>query len=154
MDIISAFFLGVGFTCLVWRVWLDAHGDWPRPEFIVFHDGVAFFGVRKMQLKPNQRVLLSIIALTASGQPGKFDGEPEWTSTDEGVVHLEPVPGDPLSVWAYSGEEGNATVRFEADADLDEGETRLIAAELDFTVVGEEVVTVELRAGSPEDVPA
>jgi hypothetical protein len=106
-----------------------------------------------MRMKGNQRVLLTIIALTAAGVPGKFDGEPEWNSSDEDVVRLEPVEGDTNSVWAYSVAEGTATVSFTADADLDEGETREIGADIDFTVVGDEVTVVEIRAGSPEDVP-
>lgn len=118
------------------------------------HHGIIFFGVCEMRLKPNQRVLLTIIALTAAGTPGQFDGEPEWSSSDEDVVHLEPVPGDPLSVWAYSRAPGSASVSFVADADLDEGEIREISADIDFTVVGEEVTVVEIQAGSPEDVPA
>lgn len=101
-------------------------------------------------LTDEQQVGLTAAFTTKAGNPAKVDGAPVWKSSDEAIVTVT-ASEDGLSAVAVAvGPLGTAQVSVEADADLDEGETRLITGVLDIEVRASEAVVAIVAAGSPE----
>lgn len=100
-------------------------------------------------LTDEQKVTLNVAFKTAAGNPARVDGTPSWSSSDEGVITVEPSE-DGLSAVAFAaGALGTAQVVCEADADLGDG-TRLITGTLDIEVRAAEAVSALVVAGAPE----
>lgn len=83
----------------------------------------------------------------AKGKPARLDGQPVWSSSDPAVVSVTPSP-DGLTGRCLAGDPGTATITAQADADLGEG-TRSIAAQVDFTILAGEAVTMAVTVGTP-----
>ena len=103
--------------------------------------------VTKMDLRDDQKVLLSIQPVDAKGQPAVVDGAPTWASSDETVVTLE-VASDGMSAVASGVTPGAARVVVTADADLGSGVTPL-SGSLDFTITAGNAVSLTITAGTP-----
>jgi hypothetical protein len=79
-------------------------------------------------LTDSQKVQLTISPVTAAGNPAKVDGIPEWGSSDDTILTVEPA-ADGLSCEAITtGTLGSAQVNVSADVDLGEGVETLTGA--------------------------
>jgi hypothetical protein len=101
-------------------------------------------------LTDEQKVALAVEFKTAAGNPAKVDGVPVWSSSDESVVTVEASEDGLSAVATAVGPLGTAQISCEADADLDEGETRVITGVLDIEVRAAEAVIAVVAAGAPE----
>lgn len=97
-----------------------------------------------------QKVLVSIEALDAKGNPATLDGIPVWTVSDSSIITAE-IAADGLSAQIIAGNVlGNAQVSITADADLGAGFTPITGL-LDVTVIGGEAVTLAVSVGVPTE---
>lgn len=103
-------------------------------------------------LTDEQQVGLAVEFKTAAGNPAHVDGVPNWASSDESIVTVEPAEDGLSAVAVAVGPLGTAQVTCEADADLGEG-TRLITGVLDIEVRASEAVVALVTAGTPEAKP-
>ena len=110
-------------------------------------DGTTQNEVTKMDLRDDQKVLLTIQPVDAKGKPALVDGAPTWASSDETVVTLE-VATDGMSAVASGVTPGAARVVVTADADLGSGVTPL-SGSLDFTITAGNAVSITITPGTP-----
>lgn len=101
-------------------------------------------------LTDTQKVTLTIQPVDAKGYPARLDGVPVWTVSDTAVANLVPSV-DGLSCEVLAGFPGTAQVVVEADADLDEGEVRVLQGTLDLIVEAGEAVNLTVTAGVPTE---
>ena len=95
-----------------------------------------------------EKILVTLAPLTASGNAANLDGEPTWTVA-EGDATIEVQPGG-LSAYIISGTPGASTVVVTADADLDAGEVRELGDVIAVTVVEVEAASFGFSVGAPE----
>jgi hypothetical protein len=99
-------------------------------------------------LQGDQKVKLSIAPVDAAGNSAPVQN-PQWLSTDPGVLTVEPSV-DGLSASAVAvGPLGTAQVQVSADADLGSGVVALTGI-LDVQVVAGQAVSLGILAGTPE----
>lgn len=103
--------------------------------------------VTKMDLRDDQKVLLTISPVDAKGKPASVDGAPAWASSDETVVTVV-AASDGMSAVATGVVPGTSRVVVTADADLGSGVTPL-SGSLDFTVTGGAAVAITITAAPP-----
>jgi hypothetical protein len=100
-------------------------------------------------LTDSQKVSLSVTPESAAHNPAAVEN-PKWASSDESIVTLELVEGNPLAVVALTtGKLGNVQVTLTADARIGEGEVLLTAIQ-DISVVAGEAVSLVINPGVPE----
>lgn len=104
-------------------------------------------------LTDDQQVNLTAAFTTKAGNPARVDGVPVWRSSDESVITVTAAEDGLSAVAVAVGPLGSAQVSVEADADLDEGEERLITGVLDIEVRASEAVVAVVAAGAPEPKP-
>lgn len=85
-------------------------------------------------------LLAEITPVDKNGAAAKLDSVPSWSTTDPAVVTVEPSE-DGLSATLTVVGLGAAFVDVSADADLDEGEERLITATIPIVVKEPEAVS-------------
>lgn len=102
-----------------------------------------------LTLTDNQKVALSVSPESAAHNPAVVEN-PVWVSSDESIIILQPVDGNPLAVVALTtGKLGSAQVKLTADARIGEGEVILTAIQ-DIEVIAGEAVSLTINAGTPE----
>lgn len=100
-------------------------------------------------LKDNEKVSVSISPVDAAGNPGKIDGVPVWSSSNETVLTVTPADDGLSAVLTTVGPLGNAQVEVNADADLGEG-VKNVSGLIDVEVVAGETVALNPNVGTPE----
>ena len=115
--------------------------------FTVHLENQTFEGVTKMDLRDDQKVLLTIEPVDAKGKPAKLDGVPVWAGSDDTVVTIVPA-SDGLSAVASGVTPGTARVVVTADADLGSGVTPLTGS-LDFNITGGQAASLTITAAAP-----
>ena len=100
-----------------------------------------------MDMRDDQKVLLTIAPVDAKGKPALVDGAPTWASSDETVVTLE-VASDGMSAVASGVTPGTARVVVTADADLGSGVTPL-SGSVDVTITAGAAVSITITAAPP-----
>lgn len=96
-----------------------------------------------------QKVTLTVAPLDAAGNPGKIDGKPTWTSSDESIATVAASDDGLSAVVTAVGPLGTVQIVAKADADLGEG-VKEISGTLDIEVQGSEAVSLGINAGTPE----
>lgn len=103
----------------------------------------------EIKLTDEQKVLVTLAAVTPKGKPVKVDGVPTW-EVQSGDSQVQPTP-DGLSATIVSADAPGITViNVTADADLDEG-VRNITEVLNVTVVDPQASSLGISVGAPED---
>ena len=115
--------------------------------FTAHLENQTFEGVTKMDLRDDQKVLLTIEPVDAKGKPAKLDGVPVWAGSDDTVVTIVPA-SDGLSAVASGVTPGTARVVVTADADLGSGVTPLTGS-LDFNITGGQAASLTITAAAP-----
>ena len=115
--------------------------------FTAYLENQTFEGVTKMDLRDDQKVLLTIEPVDAKGKPAKLDGVPVWAGSDDTVVTIVPA-SDGLSAVASGVTPGTARVVVTADADLGSGVTPLTGS-LDFNITGGQAASLTITAAAP-----
>ena len=110
-------------------------------------DGTFLNEVTQMDLRDDQKVLLTIAPVDVKGKPALIDGVPVWAGSDDTVVTIV-AASDGLSAVATGVSTGTARVVVTADADLGSGVTP-ITGSLDFTITGGSAATIAITAGTP-----
>lgn len=100
-----------------------------------------------MRLTNEQRVLVTVIAVTLAGNAAPIDGEVQFASSDPGVARIERVSAN--SAYIFGENPGAAQITATFDADLGEG-VRTITNSGAVEVVQAEAVTGSLQFGDPE----
>ena len=95
-----------------------------------------------------QKVKLTINAVTAANRVAPLDGVPTWSVSDSAVLSLDVAP-DGLSAYAISNGVGVSQVSVIADADLGAG-IRELATFIEIQVIAAEAVSLGFVAGTPE----
>lgn len=95
-----------------------------------------------------EKILITLAPVTASGNPATLDGEPTWTVTN-GDATLDVQAGG-MSAYIVSGAPGTSEVVVTADADLDAGEVRELSDVIAVNVVAAEAAGLGLTMGSAE----
>lgn len=104
-----------------------------------------------MILTVSQKVALTVEFKDSKGNVAPVDGVPVWASSDETVATVS-ASTDGMSATALAtGKVGLAQISVTADADLDPGEQRELAATLDLDIRPNEAVTAGISAGTPEE---
>lgn len=104
-----------------------------------------------LELKPGGSFPLSVLTDPPNTRLDTGDVRPVWASSDESVLAVVPDPENPLKATATAVAPGDFVISVrEADADLDPGETRLLAAELIGRVVAPEAEaqSISIEAGA------
>jgi hypothetical protein len=126
-------------------------GVFRRAERLVFtayfENGSTLIEVTNMDLRDDQKVLLTITPVDVKGKPASLDGVPVWAGSDDTVVTIVPA-SDGLSAVASGVSPGSARVVVTADADLGSGVTPLTGS-LDFTITGGQAVALTITAAPP-----
>ena len=89
----------------------------------------------------------SIRFLREDGTPGRVDGIPVWTNSNEAAVNMS-VAADGMSATVVMLAEGTAQLVADGDADLGAG-VRSVRAIGDVEVLGAEVVTAVMDFTDP-----
>ena len=118
------------------------HGATPNTYF----EGFNMSG----RINTEQRVRVSVIPLTAAGNPAQIDGDVAFESSDPTVASVEPI--DANSAWVTAAGLGAAQISAEFDADLGDG-VRTLTFTGAIEVVGAEAETAEIVFGTPELIP-
>jgi len=116
-------------------------------------EGQFQYGVTMLELRDDQKVTLSIQPVDKKGNPAKLDGAPEWFISNSDLLTLSAADDGMSAVVTAIGPLGSSVVSVKADADLGEGVTPIVGA-LEVLVVGGSAVTLEIKAGTPEDQEA
>jgi uncharacterized protein YjdB len=82
----------------------------------------------------------------------KFDGIPEWTSSDEAVATVAAAP-DGLTARITGVGPGTAQIRARVDADLDADEVRELFGDLEVVVKADEAETITIEPDPTGDEP-
>lgn len=110
-----------------------------------------FEGATHVRITNEQRVLLTVVALTAAGFPAAIDGDVIFTTSDAAVANIERVNAN--SAYVNGGNAaGAALITATFDADLGEG-VRTITLTGAVEVVQAEAATGVLTFGEPELKP-
>ena len=96
-----------------------------------------------------QKVSASVNPVDAAGNPGKIDGKPSWSSSDESIATVVASDDGLSAVITAAGPLGTVQIVVKADADLGEG-VKEISGTLDIEVQGSEAVSLSVAAGAPE----
>lgn len=104
-----------------------------------------------MRLTNEQRVLVTVVALTVAGNPAPIDGDVIFGSSDGSVADIDRV--DSTSAYVRAVGPGAAQITASFDADLGEG-VRTIELSGAIEVVPAEAERGELQFGEPELIPA
>lgn len=107
-------------------------------------------GVEKMRLTTEQRTLLTVVALTAAGNPAAIDGDVSFSTSDESVARIDVI--DATNAYVTAVGPGAAQIFATFDADLGEG-VRTIELSGAIEVVPAEAERGELVFGEPELIP-
>ncbi len=110
-------------------------------------DGTTLNEVTQMDLRDDQKVLLTIAPVDAKGKPALLDGAPVWASSDETVVVVV-AASDGLSAVASGVSPGTGRVVVTADADLGSGVTPLTGS-LDFNITAGQATAITITAAPP-----
>ena len=100
-----------------------------------------------MILTDEQEVEVSVVPVTAAGNPATVDGDVAWVSSDENIATVVST-GPTTAVVRSTGALGTTQIVAQADADLGAG-VRSIMATLDIQVVAAEAMSVNISAGAP-----
>lgn len=102
------------------------------------------------RLTTEQRVRVTVLPLTAAGNPAQIDGNVLFSSGDEVIASVESI--DATSAYVTARGLGATQILASFDADLGEGVRTLV-----FTgaveVVGAEAESAEIVFGNPELIP-
>ena len=100
-----------------------------------------------------QQVTLGpIVVKNRRGGPATFDGAPQWASSDESILSLQPSEdGMSCTVIAFGG-VGTASVVVTGDADLGGG-VQAVTGQIDFNITPGEAQTIEIPEGTAEEIP-
>jgi hypothetical protein len=101
-------------------------------------------------LTDSQKVELTIAPVTAAGNPAPVDGVPEWGSSDETVLTVEPAADGMTCEAITTGKLGSAQVNVSADVEMDDGVTMLTGT-LAIDVLAGQAVSLGVTAGTPEE---
>jgi hypothetical protein len=105
---------------------------------------------QNLLLTDSQKVTLTIAPVTAAGNPAPVDGIPEWGTSDENILTIEPAT-DGLSAEAITtGKLGTAQITATADAEMDDGVTTISGA-MTIDVMAGQAVSLGISAGTPEE---
>lgn len=102
-----------------------------------------------LRLTNEERVLLTVAALTAHGRPAAIDGAVLFESSSPTV---EIVRVSDTSAYAVAKGLGAARIAAAADADLGSGQ-EFITGLLDIEVLPAKAVSLGIQAGTPEAQP-
>lgn len=116
--------------------------------FVVELEGQITYGVTMLELKDTQQATLSIQPVDAN--PAPVDGAPVWTTSNSEVVSVQAAEDGLSAIVKAVGPLGSAVVSVKADADVGEGVTQ-IAGVLEVQVFAGAAVTVQIKAGTPEE---
>lgn len=106
-----------------------------------------------MVLKDTEQVVLSVVPVDAKGNPAPVDGAPVWGSSDPTVATVAPAADGLSAMVAAVGPLGKTQISVTADADLGEG-FESIAGTLEIEVVAGKAVSLSIKTGTPEEIPA
>jgi hypothetical protein len=102
-----------------------------------------------LKLDPDQKCTLEIAPVDKLGNPAPVENV-RWVSSDEAVVTLVAVDGNPNSVVAMTtGAIGAALVTVTTDPIIGEGEAELVGT-LTIEVPPLQAVALSINAGAPE----
>ncbi len=99
-------------------------------------------------LTADQKVTLSVSYQDRYGNQAPVDGAPQWETSADGIVTVEPTEDGLSAEIVTVGQVGQVQVRATADAMPGAG-VKTIIGTLDVQVVGGEARIVTLSAGSP-----
>ena len=108
------------------------------------------------EISVDQQAHVRLAVTDRAGNPGKIDGVPTWSSSDEALMSVVVDASDPLvalCVPADGAADQAVNVTVEVDADLGEG-VKPIVGVLAFAITGGAAKFVELSVDSVEDKPA
>lgn len=108
------------------------------------------------KITENQQVVAEIKPKTSKGNPAKVDltVPPVWEVSNPDVLEVLVDAENPLKATIKAkGPLGVSQVSCSVDADMDEGETRILTATGDVEVVAAEATTAGLDFGTPEEQP-
>lgn len=107
----------------------------------------------QLVLTATQQADLAVTITDSRGNPAPVQN-PVWTSSEPETVTVDVDPTDPHKavVKAVGPVDEASMVKFEADADMGEGEIPIIAT-LDVVVTAGQAVIVEITAGTPTEQP-
>lgn len=103
-----------------------------------------------LELKPGGSFPLSVLTEPPNTRLDTGDVLPVWTTSDESVINVTPDHENPLRAVAVARNPGDFVISVsEADADLDAGETRLLAATFAGRVIAPEAEaqSISIEAG-------
>lgn len=105
-----------------------------------------------MELKTNERVLLTVVPRALDGTEVVLDGPVSFAAVPEGYVSIVRV--NDKSAWVKGEVPGTTEIHISADADLDGHETRFVQAFvlIDVLRMQQEASTLEVDVGTPEVV--
>jgi hypothetical protein len=107
----------------------------------------------QMVLKDTEQVVLSVLPVDAKGNPAPVDGAPAWGSSDPTVATVTPAADGLSATVAAVGPLGKTQISVTADADLGEGVESVVGT-LDIEVVAGKAVSLSIKTGTPEEIPA
>ena len=91
-------------------------------------------------LPADHEIGVKITYVDANGNPATVDGSPQWASSDDQIVSIQPSDRDAFQALLRSGKNiGQAQISATVDADLGEGVRSLVTL-MDVSVVGGEAV--------------
>jgi len=93
------------------------------------------------------------VPVDAKGNPAPVDGAPAWGSSDPTVATVTPAADGLSAMVAAVGPLGKTQISVNADADLGEG-FESIAGTLEIEVVAGKAVSLSIKTGTPEEIPA
>lgn len=103
-----------------------------------------------LEIRDDQKCLLSIQPVDKKGNPAAVDGIPEWFTSNTDLLAIDPAADGLSATVSAIGPLGSGVISVKADADLGEGVTPLAGA-LEVLVVGGSAVTIAISPGTPED---
>jgi len=115
-------------------------------EYIIFEGD-------HMILKDTEQVVLSVVPVDAKGNAAPVDGTPAWDSSDPTVAIVTPAADGLSATVAAAGPLGKAQISVTADADLGEGIESIVGT-LEIEVVAGKAVSLSIKTGTPEEIPA
>lgn len=107
------------------------------------------------KLATGMQVGVQVSYVDAKGHPATVDGEVEWSSSDESIVHVEVDPADSTraTVVGVGDNVGIAQVTATADADLGQGVRQILTTSDVEVVAGEAIAGTIQITGEATPVP-